>query len=450
MTMRLPRRTLLRWTLISTLGAAFSGAAGAEDLLQVYRLAEQKDPQFQGVQSTYQAILEHVPQARARLLYPNLSLSANTTENWQDIQYNSGFSFLPGGNYSYNSRGYSLNLTQPVFHWDRYVQLKQAGSEVRQAQLEVDSARQDLILRVAQRYFDVLAAIDNVDFSRAEKEALARQLDQTQQRFKVGLIAITDVQEAKAGYDLSVADEIAAKKALDDAHEALREIAGDLGKDLAQLGNTLPLIAPQPADADKWTGTALKQNLKLASAEVSAEIANREIDVQKAGHYPSVDIVGSHGSNITGGQFGHTDTDASAIGVELNVPIYSGGLVVSRTREARFRHEASLDQVEAQRRAATRQARDAYAGVISGISRVDALKQALKSNQTALEATEAGFAVGTRTAVDVVTQERELFGAKRNYARARYDYILDTLRLKQAAGTLSPADLIEINKWLAH
>jgi outer membrane protein len=432
------------------MGTAFSSTAFGEDLLQVYRLAEQKDPQFLGVQSSYKATLEHVPQARARLLFPNLSISANTTENWQDIKYNSGFSFLPGGNYSYNSRGYSLNLTQPVFHWDRYMQLKQAGSEVRQAQLEVDSARQDLIVTVAQRYFDVLAAIDNVEFSRAEKEALARQLDQTQQRFKVGLIAITDVQEAKAGYDLSVADEIAAKKALDDAHEALREVSGDISKNLDQLSDTLPLITPEPADAEKWTQTALKQNLKLASAEAAAEIANREIAVQRAGHYPTVDIVGSHGTNITGGQFGHTDTDASAIGVELNVPIYSGGLVVSRTREARFRHEASLDKVEAQRRAATRQARDAYAGVISGISRVEALKQALKSTQTALEATEAGYAVGTRTAVDVVTQERELYGAKRDYAKSRYEYILDTLRLKQAAGTLSPANLEQINKWLVH
>ena len=427
---------------------AVRGAGAGEDLMQVYQLAEQKDPQFLEVQSNFRATLEHVPQARARLMLPNLSVSANTTENWQDIRYNSAAAFLPGGDFTYNSRGYSLNLTQPVFHWDRYMQLKQADSEVRQAQLEVDSARQDLIVRVAQRYFDVLAAIDNVNFSRAEKEALARQLDQTQQRFKVGLIAITDVQEAKAGYDLSVADEIAAKKGLDDAHEALRELAGEIDKNLAQLGETLPLITPVPADADKWTDIALKQNLKLASAKVSAEIAGREIDVQKAGHYPSVDIVGSHGGNVTGGQFGHTDVDASAIGVEMTVPIYSGGLVVSKTREARYRHEASLDQVEAGRRAAIRQARDAYAGVISGISRVEALKQALKSTQTALEATEAGFAVGTRTAVDVVTQERELFGAKRNYARARYDYVLDTLRLKQAAGTLSPADLIEINKWL--
>ena len=223
------------------------------------------------------------------------------------------------------------------------------------------------------------------------------------------------------------------------------------GDQLATLSDKLPLISPEPADIERWTDTALKQNFKLASAQAATRIALQEIEVQRAGHLPTVDVVGSHGTNdLGGGRFGDTETTDSAIGMQMNLPIYEGGFVQSSTREAVHRHEAAIDQEEQQRRSVIRTCRDAYRGVISGISRVQALQQAVVSQQTALEATQAGFEVGTRTAVDVVTQERQLFGAKRDYAKARYDYILNTLRLRQAAGTLTPADLDTINQWLAH
>jgi outer membrane protein len=354
-----------------------------------------------------------------------------------------------GGESDYNTRGYAINLTQPVYHYDRYMQLKQADARIRQAELELDATRQDLMVRAAERYFVVLAAIDNVTFARAEKEALGRQLDQTQQRFDVGLIAITDVQEAKAGYDRAVADEIAAKKLLDDAREALRELTNEYPGELAALGEQMPLVAPEPADSQQWVDTAVKQNLRIAAADAATQVAAQEIKVQYAGHLPTLDIVGSHGTDVSGGgRFGGTTTDLSVIGLALNVPIYEGGQVQSRTREATYRHEESLQVLEEQRRSVVRSARDSYEGVISGISRVQALQQAVVSSQTALEATQAGYEVGTRTAVDVVAQERNLYAAKRDYAAARYNYILDTIRLKQAAGTLAPPDLDEINGWL--
>jgi outer membrane protein len=421
----------------------------AEDLVQVYQLAEGQDPVLKGTEASYAAVKELRPQARARLALPVIGATGNTFYNNEDVSVDDASVFGLGGESDYNTRGYAINLTQPVYHYDRYMQLKQADARIRQAELELDATRQDLMVRAAERYFVVLAAIDNVTFARAEKEALGRQLDQTQQRFDVGLIAITDVQEAKAGYDRAVADEIAAVKLLDDAREALRELTNEYPGELAALGEQMPLVAPEPADAQQWVDTAVKQNLRIAAADAATQVAAQEIKVQYAGHLPTLDIVGSHGTDVSGGgRFGGTTTDLSVIGLALNVPIYEGGQVQSRTREASYRHEESLQVLEEQRRSVVRSAKDSYEGVISGISRVQALQQAVVSSQTALEATQAGYEVGTRTAVDVVAQERNLYGAKRDYAAARYNYVLDTIRLKQAAGTLAPPDLDEINGWL--
>jgi outer membrane protein len=427
-----------------------SPAVIAEDLRQVYQRAEEQDPQYRAVQATYQAVLESRPQARAQYLLPNLSVNSNFAQHDQAVRQGNQ-SICGIVNCSFVSYDYSINLTQPVYHYDRFLQFQQTDDRIRQAQLDVDAARQDLMVRISDRYFNVLAAQDNLEFAGAEKNALARQLDQTQQRFNVGLIAITDVQEAKAGYDQSVAQEIDAQRQLDDAHQALREFAGEISEHLAILSDKLPLITPEPADVEQWSNVALKQNIKLASAQAATRIAQQEIEVQQAGHLPTLDVIGSHGTTASGGgRFGDTQTTDSAIGMQMNLPIYEGGFVQSRTREAEHKHEAAVDQEEQQRRLVIRTCRDAYRGVLSGISQVQALQQAVVSQQTALEATQAGFEVGTRTTVDVVTQERQLFGAKRDYAKARYDYLLNTLRLKEAAGTLSPVDLNTINQWLAH
>ncbi len=397
----------------------------------------------------HRATLEASPQARAGLL-PQVDIRSDITRNLQsitqDVAITSGdFDPTP----EFWSYGYTLNLTQPVYRHDRWVQLRQADSRIGEAEADVAAARQDLMVRVSEGYFNVLAAMDNLEFAKAEKTALEQQLEQAKERFDVGLIAITDVQEAQAGYDLAVAQEIQAENELDNAREALREITGEYHPELSLLGEPIPLVSPEPADIELWTRKSLEQNLRISSAQFAMETARKEIERQRAGHWPTLDLVGSHGTAVTGGgRLGTFEVEDTQIGLALTVPIYQGGFVSSKTREAQHLYQQSLEELEQERRAAHRQIRESYLGVVAGISQVNAYRQAVVSNETAVQSTQAGFEVGTRTAVDVVTSERELFRARRDYARARYDYILDTLRLKQAAGTLSLEDLVKINSWL--
>ncbi len=417
----------------------------AEDLLSIYQLAEQKDPAYLSVIASRRAIAEEVPQARAQLVLPEITLSGNATYNQQ---YISTDSLLRGGSTNFYSRGYSLNLNQPVYHYDRWRRLRQARLDVRKAQAEQDAALQDLIVRVAVAYFGVLAAHDELEFAQSEKKAFARQLEQTTQRFDVGLIAITDVEESRSAYDASVARVIAAENQLDIAHEKLREITGRYHRQLTPLGEHMPLVNPEPSDISAWTRIALKQNLKLAAASYAVEAAREEVKRQNAGHLPTLDLVGSNSFSHSGGLFGSNDITSYALGLQLNVPIYQGGQVISRTRQAGHRLAEAQEKQELQRRAADRETRSSYLSVVSGISQVQALAQSVKSNATALQATEAGFEVGTRTTVDVTIAQRSLFQAKRDLAQARYDYILNSLRLKAAAGTLAPTDLQQVNGWL--
>lgn len=416
----------------------------AVDLIEVYQMAESSDPVYSQSIAAYEATLEAKPQARA-LLLPTVSLNANTTTNDQDISTSSGIS---PGEVGFNSHGYSLDIAQPVFRYDRYLSLQQADSQIQQAQAELDAALQDLIIRVAERYFDALAAIDNLNFVQAEKTSLGRQLEQAKQRFDVGLIAITDVHEAQAGYDRSVANEILAENLIDNTRETLRETTGVYLTDLAPLGDTMPLVSPEPDVIEEWTQISQEQNLQVIAAKNQLETARQEIKIQQSGHLPTLDIVANKGYSSSGGRFGGAQIHSTAIGLELNVPLFEGGLVNSRTREAHSLYNQAFQRLEAAYRSAQRQTREAYLGVISGISQVKALAQSVISSESALEATQAGFEVGTRTTVDVVASQRVLLQAKRDYARARYDYILNTLRLKQAAGTLTPEDLHGINTWL--
>lgn len=429
--------------LLATLAAP---GALAIDLVGVYQLALSSDPVFQAAGAANRAAQEARPQARAQLL-PDISAGANASRNFLDVSESNSVSRLGESEFSTNEL--SLNLTQPVFRRDLFIQLGQADSRIEQADAEYAFALQELMLRSAQRYFDVLRAEDTLTFARSALEAFEQQLRQSRQRFEVGLIAITDVEEAQAGFDLARAQVIAAENQLDVAREALREVTGENHRDLDGLGGRLTLVTPEPADIDRWTEIALEQNRQLAASLYSSEVARDEIRRQSAGHLPTLDIVGSYGrDDSTGGFSGGSTSELSVIGLQLNVPIYQGGLTVSRTREARHLYQQSLDQVEQQRRAVERQTRDAYLGVISGISRVQALEQAVRSTESAKAAIEAGFQVGTRTSVDVLDAERDLFEAKRDLAASRYDYIINTLTLKQAAGTLSTEDIRLINAWL--
>lgn len=429
------------------LSACFTTPGYSTDLAEVYRLALTSDPQFRQVAANKRAVLEERPQALANLL-PQVNASADIsgTSSERTGFDNNGNPFNTRDSNS-DGRGYSLSLSQPIFHGDRYVRLKQADNSIKQADAELSAAQIDLALRVSTAYFNVLAAIDNLSFAEAEKRSLSQQLEQAQQRFEVGLTAVTDVQEAQAGYDRAVADEIQAINGIDNAREALREITGEYLVELDPLSDSIPMVEPQPADIDTWSNTAISQNLDVVAAMHGVDIARDEIRVQRSGHLPTVDLTArrSYSESDTSGQ---SENTSNSIGLSLNMPLYSGGAVSSRTRASQERLQQRLDLLEQIRRQVHRQARESYLGVISGISRIKALQQAVISSQVALDATRAGFEVGTRTAVDVVTSERALFQAKRDLSRARYDYIISTLNLKQAAGQLTVDDIAQVNQWL--
>ncbi|MEE8428838.1 MAG: TolC family outer membrane protein, partial [Gammaproteobacteria bacterium] len=314
---------------------------------------------------------------------------------------------------------------------------------------EFTAAEQDLMIRTATRYFLVLGAMDNLEFAQSEKDAIARQLDQTRQRFEVGLIAITDVHEAQARYDLAVSEVIKAETLLYDTYEALEELTGTMHKDLQLLVSELPLIGPDPDSPEQWVQTALQQNYRLIAAKAAAKTAHQEIERRRSGRYPTLDLTGgqSYRDLSFGGEFEQKRYDSS-IGLRLNVPLYQGGLVNSQTRESRALYESAQAQVGGQQRATTRRMRDTYRRVNATIALVKALSQALISTRAALEAAEAGYEVGTRTIVDVLNAQREVFRAKRDFARARYDYLLSTLRMKQAAGILSGTDVKLVSSYL--
>jgi len=428
--------------LLLALAAPSSVMAGG--LLDNYLLARDNDPQLKAADATRLAQGETKDQSVA-LLLPSITLSANADK--VSSETNSNFAFNPSRDEDFHTNGYSLVLTQPVYHHDYWVGLRQADATVAQAEANYGVAKQDLMIRLASGYFDLLAAQDNLDFARAEKEATARQLEQAKQRFDVGLIAITDVHEAQAQYDLTVAQEISADNLLANAREALQEITGQYEQSPQLLQNDIPLLSPDPTDIEQWVSKATDQNLSLKSAQFANNVASEEINRQRSGHFPTLDIVASKNHSDSNSAFG-SERDSDQISLRLNVPIFAGGAVNSRTRQAAYRAEAAKQNLIQTRRSVVRQTRNAYLGVIAEISRVKALKQAVISSAKANEATQAGFEVGTRTIVDVLLSQRELFRAKRDYARSRYDYILNTLRLKQASGALVQADIKAIDQWL--
>lgn len=423
---------------------AVAPAAHAANLEQLYRLALRNDPVYRSAAASLRSTAQAVPQARAALL-PNLSFSAGVTANQLDVRSSARGSFTT----DYAGHTLELSLTQPLYHRDLWVALGQAHLQVREAEMQYAAARQTLIVSLANAYFGVLNAIENLQFSRANQQSIGQQLQQAQQRFKVGLIAITDVEQLKAAFDLARAETIQSENALAQAREALRVITGQYTPKLAPLGKRVPLIMPKPDDIDQWTRTALRQNLQLQAARLASRVAREQITRIESRHLPTLDLVGSHARVFNGGGlFGESNTWTSTIGVQLKVPIYTGGLILSQTRQSRALYDKALDQQESIRRQVQQQTRNAFLGVETGISRVKALRQAVKSNETALAAAQAGFEVGTQTSVDVLKAQSDLTQARFNYASARYGYVEDLLALKQAAGTLSEADLARVNSWL--
>ena len=422
-----------------------SSVSSAEDLMQVYDMALKSDPQLLAEMASRQAVAEQQQQAKARFL-PNIALKANTGRVWQDTSAR-----LFSGSVVNNNHGFTLSLSQPIYHRENFVQKEQATIAIDSEKASYQIVDQALIVRVATRYFDLLGKQDDLTFAISERKAIAQQLDQTQQRFDVGLATITDVVESQAAYDLANASVISAENEVANSKERLRETSGKYLDSVSQLNAESPLISPEPEDINKWSEVALVQNPNLIVVKKSVDNAGQVIELQKSGHYPSLDIVAqkdysSQSDTVIGG--GRNQTQQKSISLQFNLPIYEGGSVQSKTREAEHRLDQAMQKEEQQRRLVVRQSHEAYNSVMSGISSVKALKQAVASNQKALESTEAGYEVGTRTTVDVLNVRRDLFRAKRDYASARYNYILASLRLKQAAGTVSVDDLKNINQWL--
>jgi len=425
----------------------FSTSVQAQNLLETYDLALQNDPFLRQSLANKMAVGETKDQSIARLL-PTIEAGASTAHNWsyQDSVFNTNFPGQSKRNDYWDSQ-FSINLVQPVFHYDMWVQLSQSEKQIAQADASYLAEQQRLILKTTSAYFDVLAAQDDLTFSLSQKKTIARQLEQAQQRFEVGLIAITDVYEAQAGFDQSRSDVIAAENNVANAKEALKVIIGPHFSELNTLGETLPLPKPVPDNIDEWNTQALNQNLQILVARSESEIIQDNIDLQRSGHYPTLDIVGGFGLNDTTGNLA-SQGNAENIGLQLNIPLFEGGAVNSRTRQAEYQYAEAKDNLIATQRAVTQEVKNSYRGVIASISQVVALKSAVHSGKSALEATEAGFDVGTRTMIDVLNATRNYTDAQSKYAKSRYAYLVNGIRLKNAASTLSITDLEAINRYL--
>ncbi|MDJ0904766.1 MAG: TolC family outer membrane protein [Woeseiaceae bacterium] len=456
--------------LVAVLGTFLVPAAGhAASLLEVYQQALQSDPRIHEAEARRLAALEAEPQARG-LYLPQVGFSGSWTKDNtegsgvinQFVQEppNSGNFIVRPFPFEQNTKDettrWQLDLRQTIFRWDQIVGLRRADKIVARAEADREAAQQDLIVRVGQAYFDVLGAEDRLTSTHANRQAIARQLEQAKQRFEVGLIAITDVQESQAAYDQATADEIAAKRSLATAREFLREITGEYVSNLDAPGDEFPMRAPNPASELDWVDLALTQNLAVVSSRLDEKLARDEISFRRNGHYPTVDLVANMGESDTDGKQdtgqGFLDTkrdfETDSIGIQVTVPIFAGGTTSSRVREAVYLHRASREQLQRVTRETERATRDAYLGVMAEMSRVEALAQAVESSQTALEATQAGFDVGTRTIVDVLNSQFNLYRSITLFYQARYDYLMNVLRLKQAAGTLQIQDLEEIDQHL--
>lgn len=459
---------------IALLSILAAGTAGAADLLSVYKDALANDPTIREADALRKAAREARPQAWAALL-PQIQGSGTWTRGRQDTISSQptpitdeqgnflGTQVVPSTRNSRpDDKRWSFDLRQNLFSWSNLATLRAANSQVAQAEADYRTAQQGLMQRVAQRYFAVLAAQDTLEAQQTALEAFNRQLDQANKRFEVGLIAITDVQETKAARDQGAAAVIQAKRALATAEEQLREITGQKYDRLSRPGAEMPLRGPQPEVEQEWVDTSLDQNPQLLSSRLGADIAREQVRVAFGGHLPEINLVGSYGENDTDGRGQFNQRDGSltpfldlpgegktrTYGIQVTVPVFSGGLTSSRTRESEYRWIAAKERVTATSRATERAARDAYLGVQSEMARVQALRQALESNQTSLKATEAGYEVGTRTSVDVLDARRLLVAAQTDYAQSRYAYLQQVIALRAAAGNLDEATLEELNALL--
>ena len=428
--------------LITTLLCGAPPAAFAEDLLQIYDMAVVSDPALREAEQTLFATREVKPQARS-LLLPNLSLKGDAS--YYDVDSSS--SLRGDRSESYETQQIQAVVSQSVFNRASWMTLQQADNVIAQAEAEYRNSQIDLMVRTTEAYFDVLRAADAVTVREALVRADERQLEQSKQRFEVGLVAITDVNESQAAYDKSRADLINAKNALNNAWEALRTIVGPISVPLARLGEKLPLAPPEPNEIDAWASTAIRNNYGILAATESVNSSKRAIEIERSGYYPKVDLQAGYDVSRSGSELG-TDSDSAFVGLSVSVPIFQGGSVASKTREAGYNYRAAQDRLDQVRRQVDQQAKNAFRGILSSIEDVRARQASIVSARSALESTQAGLEVGTRTQVDVLNAQRSLFQAEFDYLSARYDYIIYGIKLHQATSTLTRDVLAKGNAWL--
>jgi outer membrane protein len=423
--------------------------ARGEDLLQIYRDARLNDPTLAAARANWEALQERLPQARSFLL-PNVNLTAAVNGNVYDARLHSNPSIdVNGRGFAFGSA--TVSASQPLYRYANKVALDQARDQVEQSDFTLESARQDLILRVAQAYFDVLLAQFNVELAESQKAATSEQLAQARRNFEVGVATITDTNEAQAQYDAIVAQEISSRNDLDNKRTALRAIIGRSPGELKRLGPGFEPQLPSPDSADYWVDRALADNIQVKVAQYNYDIAALEVDRQRAGHLPTLDLVGSfnaQASNASVNTSFANDSRQALIGLALTVPIYQGGFVDSKVREALALQENARQNLEAAKRNALFNAQTGYSGVASAAASVKAFEQALVSAQTAYESNKTGQEVGVRTNLDVLNTQQQVYQRRRDLAQAYFNYLVGVLRLRNAIGALSEQDLEEINRRL--
>ncbi len=434
---------------LSVLLALAAGQSQAADLIEVYQAAQGQDAAFAAARAARQAGQEKQSQGRSYLM-PTINLTANSTFNDINIQRPA----VAATDLRYNNSGYAVSLVQPLFRQQNWMAYSSAEMQVVISEAQYQAAQHDLILRVAQGYFDVLVAKDNVQLTEAQKQAISEQLEQAKRNFEVGTATITDTYEAQARYDLIMAQEINAQSNFEVKKRALQQITNASIGELNQLGQELKLETPQPLDVEKWVEDAQLHNVQITIANAAAQLADKEVSRSLGGHLPTIDLVANYAMNSqNGGSFstsgyGPADTTSKVVGVQLNMPLFQGGATQSKYREADANREKAKQDLENARRTVGVQTRQAYLGVASGIAQVKALQQALKSSESLLEASKLGQGVGVRTNLDVLNAQQQLFSTRRDLYQAEYNYLISRLRLKAAVGTLSEEDLKGVNQAL--
>ncbi|WP_263082039.1 TolC family outer membrane protein [Endozoicomonas sp. Mp262] len=449
-------RTHRKALLLATLAGAVMNvqASTAEyNLLDVYNLALKNDAQLAAAQAGMKALMEKAPQTRAALL-PSLNLSANTQYN----KTNAEVTNASDKDDNYNSHGWGATLSQPLFNLGSWFNYGQAKAISTQAEYQFAYEQQHLILRVSEAYFNVLRAEDSLMTAQAEEKAVKQQLDQARERYNVGLIAETDVLEAQAAYDNARVARILADNQVSVSYENLRTITNESINDIGKLKKNMPVIQPTPAVAEEWANNAIANNLGLKAAKEGLLASEENIRAKKSGHAPTVDAFASYNysssdSNSIKDQPYKNGLltgrgDSTVFGVKFSMPIFSGGATSSQVREATYQMEQSQQNFDKLLRETNAGTRNLFRTVNADVDRVEARKQGIVSSESALEATQSGYEVGTRNITDVLDAQQKLFAAQRDYLNARYDFIINTLKLKQQAGTLSPADLQDLNGWI--